>query len=58
MLPKSNKRTRQSRDAINERWKRAKYSEAMPTHTFWIEGEDTHFDNNEFVNNMRYSLVA
>ena len=51
-MPKSNKRTRQSRDAINKRWKRAKYSEAMPTHIFWIEGEDTCFDSDEFVDRM------
>ena len=66
-MPKLNKRTKQSRNAIKKRWKQAEnpevtleLSDAEPDiideswfNTFWIEGEETRFDNDEITNGMK-----
>ncbi len=66
-MPKPNKRTKQSRNAIKKRWKQAEnpevtleLSDAEPDiideswfNTFWIEGEETRFDNDEITNGMK-----
>src|SRR6266540_6768544 len=67
-MPKLNKRTRQSQDAINKRWKQAisseegvlEISDAEPDKfdeslfdTFWIEGEETCFDSDEVTDGMQ-----
>ena len=66
-MPKLNKRTKQSQNAIKKRWKQAEnpevtleLSDAEPDiideswfNTFWIEGEETRFDNDEITNGMK-----
>jgi len=66
-MPKLNKRIKQFRNAIKKRWKQAEnpevtleLSDAEPDiideswfNTFWIEGEETRFDNDEITNGMK-----
>src|SRR6266540_1591138 len=66
-MPKLNKRTKQSQNAIKKRWKQAEnpevtleLSDAEPDiideswfNTFWIKGEETRFDNDEITNGMK-----
>ena len=66
-MPKVNKRTKQSREAIKKHWKQKKsfkeivleLLDAEPDEfnesqfgNFWIEGKETHFDSDEIMDGM------
>ena len=67
-MPKVNKCTRQSQEAIKKRWKQAKASEEAIIELsdaesdkfdeplfdiFWMEGEETYFDSDEITDEMK-----